>query len=182
MSNRPNSRLSGLPDAPAEDMRAPVRAPDPRAEAKARAAQIRESLIGGPEGEDKFYIPAELIPDGWTYEWKRHTTYGKEDPSYEISLARSGWTAVPTARHPSFMPSGTKEMIIVRDGMMLMERPQEITDELRRQDLQRARSQVKAKEEQLREAPPGHFERDDPKGRVAPKIKKNFEPIPITEE
>ena len=43
----------------------------------------------------------------------------------------------------------------------------------------RARDQVRAKEAQLAGTPEGTLTRDDP--RVAPKIKKGYEPIPVEE-
>lgn len=158
------------------DMRAPMREEDPRARAAKRAAELRNhgSL---DEGIDKFAIPLEDIPAGWEYEWKRKTLLGKEDPTYDTHLARTGWEPVPTSRHPSYMPSNGKYPIIEREGMVLMERPKEISDEARGIERRRARDQIRAKEEQLGAAPPGTFERDHPSTR--PSIKHSYEPMPI---
>lgn len=146
---------------------------DPRARAAARAAQLRGhgSL---DDGDDKFFIPAHIIPDGWSYEYKRHTVYGAPDPSYEVSLAQKGWEPVPASRHPELMPPAYQGNTIIRDGLVLMERPAEITDERRRRDQMNARDQVRAKEEQLGAAPIGHFDRDN-KGTPLAKIKKSVE-------
>lgn len=160
-------------------LRPPVRDEDPRAAAARRAAELRAHGSAIEETTDKFYIPREIIPDGWEYNWKRHTVYGQEDPSYQIQLAREGWTAVPRSRHPDMMPYGSNSEIIFRDGQILMECPMEICEERRLQELRAARNQVRAKEAQLAGTPENTFTRDDP--RVAPKIKKGYSPLAIPE-
>ena len=52
-----------------------------------------------------------------------------------------------------------------------------LTDDVHRENLRKARLQVKAKEAQLNQAPDGTFDRDDP--RVKPSIKKSFEAMKI---
>ena len=64
--------------------------------------------------------------------------------------------------------------------MILMERPKMLTDDIHKDNLKKARLQVRAKEAQLNQAPDGTFERDDP--RVKPSIKKSFEAMPISDE
>jgi hypothetical protein len=64
--------------------------------------------------------------------------------------------------------------------MILMERPKVLTDDVHRENLRKARLQVRAKEAQLNQAPDGTFERNDP--RVKPSIKKSFEAMPISDE
>jgi hypothetical protein len=61
-----------------------------------------------------------------------------------------------------------------------MERPAEITEEVRQLELRRARLQVRAKEEQLSASPAGQFERSN-KGNEMAKIKKGYEAMPIPE-
>jgi len=163
-----------------EEKRAAPREEDPRARAERRAAEIRQHLKGdSSEGVDRFYIDPAVIPDGWSYEWKRKTIWGKEDPAHEVELMRKGWEPVPATRHPEMMPKGNWQTI-ERDGMILMERPKVLTDDAHNANLKNARLQVRAKEAQLNQAPDGTFERDDP--RVKPSIKKSFQAMPISEE
>lgn len=163
-----------------EEMRSSPREEDPRARAERRAAEIRQHLQGdNTDGADRFYINPHSIPDGWSYEWKRKTIWGKEDPAHEVELARKGWEPVPASRHPEMMPKGNWQTI-ERDGMILMERPKVLTDDAHNANLKNARLQVKAKEAQLNQAPDGTFERDDP--RVRPSIKKSYAAMPISEE
>ena len=132
------------------------------------------------EGIDEFYIDPSDIPDGWSYEWKRRTVLGAEDPAYQVALARSGWEPVPTSRHPSYMPMGGDYPFIERKGMILMERPLEITQDARDNELRKARAQVRQKEAQLNSAESGHFERSN-KDQSLVKVRKSYESIPIPE-
>jgi len=164
----------------APPMRPQMRDDDPRARAAKRAAELRNHLEDDLAGSlDEFYIDQDMVPDGWTYEWKRHTVFGAEDPSYQVHLARMGWTPVQTSRHPQMMPHSTTETYIMRKGMILMECPTEIVEERRAFERKKARDQVRAKEEQLAGTPDGTLTRDHRETR--PKIKKSYEPMPIPE-
>ena len=158
-----------------DELRPVMRAENPRARAAARAAEIRGHLGGMDAGTDEFFIDPAIIPDGWSYEWKTETVYGAENPAYQVSLSMHGWDGVPTSRHPSMMPGDGAHTIIRRKGMILMERPEEITQEARAIELQRARGQVRVKEQQLSNAAPGTFDRN------LAKVKKGYEPMPIPE-
>lgn len=162
---------------PRSEMRsAAPREDDPRARAAKRAAEIRGHRTEQSLDEnDRFKVDMHEIPAGWTYEWKRKTIYGKEDPAYEVELMRGGWEPVPASRHPAMMPRGQYETI-ERDGMILMERPKELSDDVRAADLRRARLQVRSKESQLNASPDGTFERD------RPLVKKSYEQMPIPKE
>jgi hypothetical protein len=166
-------------DAPArEPLRPQLREETSLERARKRAAELRDHLGGVEEASDDFYVSPDIVPDGWVYEWKRKLVLGAEDPTYEVQLARAGWEPVPASRHPEMMPKG-EYAVIERKGLLLMERPKEIVDEIRRLEQRRARDQVRAKEAQLAGTPEGTLTRDDP--RVAPKIKKGYEPIPVEE-
>lgn len=164
-----------------KEMRPPMREEDPRTRAARRAAEIRNHVGSMDEGTDEFYVPPELIPEGWTYEWKRKTVLGQEDPAHQVALARKGWDPVPASRHPSFMPDSGAYNTIERKGMVLMERPIEITQEARQAEMRRARLQVRQKEEQLNNSPQGQFERNN-KDNSLVKVKKSYEAVPIPEK
>jgi hypothetical protein len=128
--------------------------------------------------DDKYHIDPAKIPQGWSYEWKRFSTFGQEDRSYMQSLADNGWEAVPCDRHPEMMGNGYSGPI-VRDGMILMERPAQLTREARIEDNEIAREMIRVKERQLRDTPDGTMTRDDP--RVRPRINRSYEPADIPE-
>ena len=160
-----------------------MREESPSERAKRRAAEIRGHIGDMDEGTDEFYIPAQIIPEGWTYEWKRKLLLGQEDPTYTVQLARMGWEAVPLNRdrdHMAMMPPTWPHNTIERKGMILMERPTEVVEEARSIELKRARDQVRAKEAQLAGTPEGTMTRDHAKAR--PQIKKSYEAIPIPEK
>jgi len=161
-----------------------VAADDPRERARRRAIELRKHLGGLDEGTDDFFIDKRIVPDGWEYEWKRHTCLGAEDPSYEVQIARAGWEAVPASRHPQMMPKDYQGVTVLRKGMILMERPKEIVDEAKAIELRKARGQVRQKEMQLRGAPAGNnspFEPDN-KGNSMVNLKRSYEPMPIPKE
>ena len=73
-------------------LRSSMRDEDPRVAAAKRAAEIRGHLGSLDDGTDDFVAPS--APDGWTYEWKRKTLLGQEDPAHQVHLARTGWQPV----------------------------------------------------------------------------------------
>jgi hypothetical protein len=160
-------------------MRAPMREEDPRTRAARRSAEIKNHIGNMDEGPDDFYVDPATIPPGWSYEWKRKLNVGAEDPAYQVQLKRMGWEEVPASRHPSYMPTGNKNAYIERKGMVLMERPLDITQESRQIELKKARNQVRQKEQQLNSAPDGQFGRDHE--QVKPRINKSYEAISIPE-
>ena len=169
MTLRPEMR----PNATAEE--------SPRERAARRVAELRgHDTDLGDDGNDEYYIELGIIPEGWSYEWKVRTVLGAEDPAHQVALQRKGWEIVPASRHPEMMPLGYTGTMIIRKGMVLMERPLEITEEARSIEQRRARLQVRAKEEQLSASRPGEFERSH-KGENMTRIKKGYEAMPIPE-
>lgn len=155
------------------------KAESPRDRAARRAAEIRGHNGGALEdGTDQFYIDPASVPDGWCYEWKVRSVLGAEDPAREVDLRRRGWEPVEASRHPEMMPRGSTAADITRKGMVLMERPLELTQEARNNELNAAREQVNIRAGQV-----------DPKGRgglidrsdanTSMKIKKSYSPMVI---
>lgn len=165
---------------------APVALEDPRARAARRAFELREHLGNLDKGDDEYAIDPRIIPDGWSYEWKRRTVLMADrddgaNASYMVLTQQRGWEAVPTSRHPDMMPRGhNPSAAIERKGMVLMERPLEITKEVENIERNKARAQVGQKEAQLNNAPPGTFGRDN-KGAPLSQVRKEFgyEPIQV---
>lgn len=135
----------------------------------------RERKRKGTIAIDKFAVGE--APEGMTYEWKRISVYGASDPSYEVLMRDQGWEPVDASRHPE-MVSGNARGPIVRDGLMLMERPVELTEEARAEERQSARVAVAHKEQQLGHAGPQEFGRDN-KGTPLHKVSRSYEPIAI---
>lgn len=169
MTNRPDMRPNT------------VKEESPRDRAARRTAELRgHDTDLGDDGNDDFFIELGIIPDGWSYEWKTRTVLGAEDPAHQVALARRGWESVPASRHPELMPMNYTGVEITRKGMVLMERPMEITQEAKDATLRRARIQMRDKEAQLQQAKGGEFDRTN-KGDPLVKISKKYEAIPIPE-
>lgn len=125
-----------------EEDRAPARLERPEAVPKGRAVAVGRDgkpvwrKVSG--NADQFAVDPRMIPDGWSYEWKRETIYNEPDPAYQAELASNGWTPVPCERHDGvFLPHGTQGAIR-RGGLILMERPAILTEEARIEDKRNA--------------------------------------------
>lgn len=156
-----------------EEQRIPIRA-DGRATVEGRNGQLLQRKRGG--NVDRFNIPVSLIPDGWSYEWKNETVLGQPDVAHQIHMAENGWTPVPASRHPGlFMPDGEKGAIR-RDGMLLMERPNELTEEARYEERVAANNQMQGQQAQLGLSMPVGFE-----GRAFDRGGKGGKAIPFNQ-
>lgn len=162
------------------EIRRPVREEDPRTRAARRAQEIMGHGSFSAGTSDNFYVDPDSIPPGWTYEWKRAETINKNDDAYEIELRRNGWEPVPSGRHPELMPPNSHANTITRNGMVLMERPQEVTEAVRRIELNEARELQRLPHQLAGESPRGTFERRNKDAPLA-KIKSSYEPIMVPE-
>lgn len=116
--------------------------------------------------EDIYYIPVEEIPEGSSYEWKRWSVVGAEDPFYIAQMREQGWEPVDPKRHPNWLPPGYNQPFIIKGGQILMERPIELTEEARAEQKVLARRQVREAEARLGRTPGNTHQ------RLAPKITK----------
>lgn len=127
--------------------------------------------------EDKFFIPPEIIPDGYSVEWKRMETLGKGDDFYLMGLEEQGWqpATIDMGKLGQIVPAEYKQKTIVRDGLMLYIRPIELTKEARQEDLEIARAQVSDRFSQLGLTPNGQAPRQ------VTALKREYERIPVDE-
>ncbi len=115
---------------------------------------------GGMDMPDRFHIPPQDIPLGISYQWNNHTVFGQEDRAYSSFMEMQGWQPVPASRHPHLVPKDAPpNSPIIIAGQILMERPQELTDEALAEELAKARGEVRMKEEQLFGTPAGTLPR-----------------------
>jgi len=112
-----------------------------RVEVVTRSGRV-VSRASAVSGIDQFFIPPDLIPPGWSWEWKNHTVAGQRTPEYDAELAQVGWEPVLAESYDGiFLPAGEKGAII-RKGMILMERPAVLTQEARKEEKRRADERV----------------------------------------
>jgi len=100
--------------------------------------ELEKGEVRGRNGEilkfrstngDQFDIPEDLIEDGWTYQWQAQTCYG--EPSNDLAqMYANGWRYVTSDSRVGkfFLVPGEKAECIVRGGLVLMERPAELTE------------------------------------------------------
>lgn len=77
--------------------------------------------------KDPFYIPADKIPKGMIYNWKR-VFVDRKTPDFEnfVTMTKNGWQPVPYARHPDLYPAvdcNNTAHWVERGGLVLMEKP-----------------------------------------------------------
>src|SRR6266446_10849585 len=135
------------------------------------------------EESDMLHIPPELVPDGMRYNWKTASVFGQMQARRYGRYQATGWEAVPASRYPGlFTPKGY-EGDIEYDGLILMEKPEELCRQTEAREFRKAREQVQAKEQQLRGGEIGSkFDTQHQSARRATKISKAYERIDIPEE
>lgn len=133
--------------------------------------------------DNPFHIAAIEIPDGSTWEWKRVSTFGQVDVENQITAKEAGWLPVtwemrdPMTRPPGLTEIGMKEPVI-RKGLMLMERPVELTQEAIGEERQRANQQVTDKFRELGQAPADTMTRQHP--NLKNRIQRDYAPAGIS--
>lgn len=131
--------------------------------------------------DDPYFIPLEEIPEGLSYEWKRYSVMGQVDPFYIAQQREQGWEPVPSKRHPNWVPPGYKEPHIIKGGMILMDRPMELTLEAKKELRQLSKQQVREAEQRLGMTPKGELTRDYEGAR--PQIVKEYmRPMTVSED
>lgn len=163
-----SSKRAGLGDAApravrADDVPRATRRPGRPAGARDLPRQTTRPgavVVMGREGEqltrrrthvgDKFHVPENEIPTGWTYQWNPVTVVNQNMVESQVLMHQNGWRPVPCERHDGrWFPPGTKGAIIV-DGLRLEERPLALTREALEEDKTRARMQVRDQTDSLR--------------------------------
>ena len=128
-----------------------TRVDEPAKTAKPKAVRIDYDRQAALEEEDNMlHIPPELVPDGMRYNWKTLSVFGAQQSRRYGRYQATGWEPVPASRHPGlFTPKGY-EGEIEYDGLILMEKPEELCRQTEAREYKKAREQVQAKEQQLR--------------------------------
>ena len=143
---------------------------------KIREEDLRDIMSAVMDEEDKFYVSPEIIPDGFSVEWKRMTVLGKRTPdqnTYEMRLAKTRWEPVSLAAHPGFrrlVPKNYDGDTVENEGMILMIRPTEISKKVKQIQEYKARSQLNDKMAQLNQTVPGQAP------RAVQVVRQSYEP------
>lgn len=115
-----------------------------------------EDNIDGMEDEspDRLAIDPNLIPEGMSLQWITDSVYGQSVPQHRARFEKRGWTPVHQEDFDGildglFMPRGAEGEIKV-DGMVLMARPEEMSQRARASDRRKAQEVIRIKEQALR--------------------------------
>lgn len=154
------NRKAAIPQpkaVPEREIARPVR--HGRVEAMARDGTTVLSRKRKASG-DMFTIDQAIIPPGWDYQWNPYTVMGENQIDSQIAMAENGWRPVPAERQPGmFMPEGHKGSVI-RGGLILEERPMELTLEAKEEERLKARAQIRDAKETLGLSMPAGFSGD----------------------
>lgn len=142
-------RGPGRPPNRKEEDRPEMRADDPRELARIREQEILGNLGNLDEHQDELWYDPDIIPAGWSWEWKRYSVLNEIQHSHINALKRTGWEFVSAKKYPSLVPAGATEEIIVRRGNALMERPETITKMMAARDQRMAVAQMETKAAQM---------------------------------
>lgn len=134
-----------------------------KAGAKSARKPVREELrsgqVLGRDGEvlsrrrstgfrNEFDVPPHLQDEGYSYQWVRTSCHGKEDPANVSQHYENGWRPAASSglmKHYNVIGGKTIE----RDGLMLCERPQQLTNEALAEDRRNALELRNAQAEQF---------------------------------
>lgn len=127
---------------------------------------------------DRYFVPAELIPEGFSVEWKRIEILGKPDRRNLVQIETSGWRPAPADMFREMLPSGYKgDTVEDGEGMMLYIRPLSFTKAASDENTRVANQKVKDYENATMNRLTGHkdvpnkvmaFERSYEKAVVVP--------------
>lgn len=175
--------VAAAPAGPRVAMRAPQHTAPQTERLPAREPEhtrVRTRQRHSAINDDPFYIPIEEIPEGSSYEWKRHTVGGLEDPFYIAQMRTQGWEPVNPKAHPNWVPPGYTLPYIIKGGQILMERPMELTQEAITEMKNLTRNRMREAEQRLGLTPRDTMTRAHPD--VKPRVSKEvMRPIPIEE-
>src|SRR5215831_4530186 len=98
---------------------------------------------------DKFFISPEDIPDGWSYQWIALSVLGEVQRTSIAQFKMGGWEPVPMSRYPGrYGPDDSEEPIVI-DDLGLFERPIQLTQEARREEIGAAMELIKTRNDQF---------------------------------
>jgi hypothetical protein len=117
-----------------QQVREPVRAPlrtDVRLKPGQALGRDGEIITRNKNFEDPYNIPEAFKEPGWSYQWNRLSAYNEPDPVEINRMMDNGWRYVKPDTRLGRMytsPGHNKDFIEI-GGLVLMERPQSLTDE-----------------------------------------------------
>jgi len=136
------------------------------------------------EESDMLYIPPEIIPDGMRYNWKTFSVLGQQQARRFGRYEATGWSPVPASRHPGLFTPRGYEGHIEYDGLVLMEKAEELCRQTEAREFMKARAQVLGKEAQIRggDVDGVGFDTKHRSAQRVNRVSKSYEPFKVPEE
>ena len=130
-----------MPDAPRRGPGRPPMRQEAREQihdaAHVKTRESRRPLRRKSFNEDRYFIPPDLKEDGMDYQWCRYSVNGEPDLSHIADLQVQQWVKVMPEEMPD-LPHMQVEGMILRDGLMLMKRPDYESADAREENKQQA--------------------------------------------
>ena len=151
----PSARAIGR--APRAETRKPLRPGDAlrddfgRVAAMSRDGEILSRKV--TDTGDKFYVSPDIIPAGWTYQWIESQVIGQQQRNSHFY--QNGWRAVPSSRHDGLWMAPGYTGAIEQEGLTLVERPKVLTEDARKEELDRAKNLLRTQNDQFKPKLPG---------------------------
>lgn len=113
--------------APSGPERRPAHAP--LRGVRGRDGEILTRSYRSDDLPSQFDVPAQFQEPGWSLQWVRVSTLNEPDAKSYNEHYANGWRPVPASRIPDQFNQNSGAEHVVRDGLMLMERPDSLTRE-----------------------------------------------------
>lgn len=150
----PLKRGRGRPRKNPEAVSAPVAAAPTKFRMKAKPNWEDLDDNVADDSPDRLRVDPSLVPAGMSLQWVTDSVYGQPVPQHRAEFEKRGWTPIHQEDFDRvfdgmFMPKGAEGEIKV-DGMVLMARPEELTQRARAADKRKAQEVIRIKEQALR--------------------------------
>jgi hypothetical protein len=107
-----------------------------------RDGEILSFARGQEYGADEFHVPEEMKEPGWSYQWIAATVHNKPNHGEMREMMANGWRPVkPTQLGGYFERYAEGRDHIEYKGLILMERPEAMTEAARERDRRAADAQ-----------------------------------------
>lgn len=124
---------------------------------------------------DDFWVDLSKKPDDQDWNWKRFETYGQPDRQNVVAMGENGWEPVDATIFEDGR-SGPLE----NKGLVLCERPKELSEEARREENAKAAAQLRNKEAIFGQSLAPSDPRDA-SPRTRPSIQRAYAPMEVAE-
>lgn len=139
----------------------------------------RLTLPPEPTNADHFNLDERKVPSGMTYQGVRYSVYGQKDNQRMITAQQYHWVAVPRDRHPECATEDPEDKVILKGGLLLMERPSYLDKQAKEREKTKATGQLSNQMERLKLSPTGQENKRMP---GFAKVSSNFRPVPGDDE